>query len=470
MPHSEAAGGGMASKKLNTPHCRDIVDLIPEPFVIIDRDYRIVAANRQYRQKYDRDESDVVGDYCYRVSHHSDVPCHENGEHCPLKMVFESGRPTEVIHVHFDQHNQKERVQLRAQPITDENGTVQYMAESMICLENSDSKDYRLVGRSMPMLHLISLLQRVAPTRTTVLLTGESGAGKEKVTEYLHHYSNCHDGPFVIVDCSTLGEQLIESELFGHEKGAFTGATEKKRGLIEAANQGTLFIDEVSELPMPLQTKLLRFLETGTYRTVGGTKYHHADVRVVAATNRNLQQMVADKKFRNDLYFRLTAFPIDVPPLRERKDDIAALAEHFLLQIEGGAAHLPLSQEVIETLLNYDYPGNVRELRNIMERACILASSGSLTPEHLVFEQFTYIDRNSTVVKAPVTIGEEDTDPQDYLTRGLHRHNRQQILEALRLCKGNRSCAADRLGVSERTMYRYVRRLRDESDSRGDDY
>ena len=174
-------------------------------------------------------------------------------------------------------------------------------------------------------------------------------------------------------------------------------------------------------------------------------------------------------KFRNDLYFRLTAFPIEVPPLRERKDDIPALAEHFLYQIEGGNAHLPLSQVVIESLLMHDYPGNVRELRNIMERACILASSGVITAEHLVFEQFTYIDRQSMIVRAAPDAQPPGDDHDALLVKqGRDRHSSEQILGALRACNGNRSRAAGMLGVSERTMYRYVKRLREES--RRDDH
>lgn len=455
----------MSKKPSRTPQCRDVINLVPEPFVLIDSNYQIVAANRNYCDKYDMEESEVVGNFCYKVSHNTDEPCHLNGEHCPLKTVFETGQPTEVIHEHFDKQGHSEHVQLRAQPILDDDGDVMYMAESIYCLDDRDSEEHRLIGRSTGMMHLISLLQRVAPTRTTVLLHGESGTGKEKVAEYIHHYSNCHKGPYVIVDSSTLGEQLIESELFGHEKGAFTGATGRKTGLMEAADNGTLFIDEISELPLPLQTKLLRFLETGTYRPVGGTDYKNVNVRIIAATNKNLRRMVEDGEFRNDLFFRLTAFPVDIPPLRDRKDDIPALAEHFLMQFEGGESQLPLSQEVIEALLMYEYPGNVRELRNILERASILASNTSITVDHLIFEQFTYIDAKSeVVVRAPEPL-ESEIDDSILLSKGQQRLDRKQILNALRTCNGNRLRAASMLGVSERTMYRYVRRMREEMET-----
>ena len=457
----------MSKKPLSTPHCRDVINLVPEPFVLIDSEYRIVAANRNYCEKYGMTETEVVGNFCYKVSHHQDEPCHLHGEHCPLKSVFDKGEATEVIHEHFDKKGRSERVQLRAQPILDDNGKVIYMAESIFCLDHEGMDKHQLIGRSPAMMHLISLLQRVAPTRTTVLLHGESGTGKEKVAEYIHHYSNCHNGPYVIIDCSTLGENLIESELFGHEKGSFTGATGKKIGLMQAAHNGTLFIDEISELPLPLQTKLLRFLETGTYRPVGGTEYRSVDVRIIAATNRNLRQMVENGEFRSDLFFRLTAFPVDIPPLRERKDDIPSLAEHFLLQFEHGPSQLPLSQEVIEALLLHDYPGNVRELRNILERASILASNSTITTEHLIFEQFTYIDNRSKVVISPPEPAHRPDDADRILARGKRRLNREQIINALRACNGNRLRAASMLGVSERTMYRYVRKMREEMDNTG---
>lgn len=213
---------------------------------------------------------------------------------------------------------------------------------------------------------------------------------------------------------------------------------------------------------MPVKTKLLRFLETGSFRTVGGNQHQQVDVRVVAATNRNLRQMVEEKKFRNDLYFRLTASPVEIPPLRERKDDIPALAEHFLSEIDGGSAHIPLSEEVIEELFKYDYPGNVRVLRNIMERASILANLGTMGPEHLVFEQFTYINSNSEVVNSGAEQTESMSTDHDVLKRSHGRHGKDRILNAHKQCNGNRSHAASMLGVSERTIYRYVKKLRDE--------
>ncbi len=437
------------------PSCEQIIDIIPDPFVVIDRDYHIVAANRAYRERYGVAEEGVVGRLCHEVSHHSPVPCSHNGEHCPLEEVFTHKRATQVMHVHFDRDGREEYVQLHSSPLLDDKGEVRYIGESIFRVAPTEGEgEALLIGRSRPLLRMTSLLQRVAPTQTTVLLLGESGVGKEQVAKYLHHYSNRVHHPFVVVDCGALGESLIESELFGHEKGSFTGATHRKKGLFEAADGGTLFIDEIGELPLALQTKLLRVLETGTIRRIGGTEYVKVDVRIVAATNRNMQEMVANGLFRQDLYYRLSAFPVAIPPLRERKDDIPRLAEYFLSRMEEADRHLPLSADVIETLLTYDYPGNVRELRNIVERAAILACDGALRPSHIVFDE----PHQPVTTPAP-------THPYAprLLDRRSGRLSDEAVMEALQSSHGHRGRAADLLGVSERTLYRYLQRLRPDS-------
>ncbi len=445
------------------PTCEQVMDIIPEPFVIVDRNYRIIAANQHYRNLYGReDEGELVGRHCYEVSHHSSQPCSRHGETCPLETVFDTGLSTQVMHVHLDRQDREEYVQINAAPLTDGDGRVLYMGEQLSHLNGKYKGDKLLVGRSQPLLHMISLLHRVAPTQTTVLLLGESGTGKECVAEYLHHFSTRSTGPFVLVDCGTLGENLIESELFGHERGSFTGATARKIGLFEAAQGGTLFIDEIGEMPLGLQTKLLRVLETGTIRRIGGTDYRKVDVRIIAATNRNLRDMVEQGAFREDLYYRLSAFPIQIPPLRERKDDIPALAEHFLLRtVEDGERHLPLSPEVIKALLEYDYPGNVRELRNVVERAAILACDDPLGADHLVFER-PREPRSGAEPAQEMAVNQEITVNR-LLQRRRGRLNEEEVVAVLHRYGGHRGNAARELGVSERTLYRYIQRLRAEA-------
>lgn len=437
-------------KRTNKPSCEQLIDMFPQPFVVIDRDYIILAANHAYREHYESHDKDVVGCHCYEVSHHSDSPCSKHGEHCPLESIFETGQPTQVMHVHYDKENNEEFVQLQATPILGENGEVLFLGETITPISPVNDDETTLIGHSKPMLRLASLLQRVAPTQTTVLIQGESGVGKERTAQYIHQYSNRAGRPFVIVDCGSLGDSLIENELFGHEKGAFTGAAGCKKGLFEVANGGTLLIDEIGELSLALQTKLLRAMEAGSIRRLGGTEYIDVDVRIIVSTNRDVPAMVAKGLFRQDLYYRLSAFPVMVPALREHKDDIRALAEHFLSGNPDTDKHVPLSADVIEALMSYDYPGNARELRNIIERAAILANGDVLRPEHLVFEGPSSEQHTANTILASTS----------ELLCKKERLTDRRVVDALQRSNGHRSKAAAQLGVSERTLYRHVRRLR----------
>ncbi len=451
-------------KKNIMPSCEQLIDMLPDPFVVIDRNYQIVAANEKYRRHYGLEAGELIGRRCHEISHHSSVPCSEHGEHCPMDTVFEHGQASQVMHVHFDSEGREEWVQLSANPILDDKGVPMYMGEYIQPLRPASEDNRLLVGRSPPLMRMLSLLQRVAPTQTTVLLQGESGVGKEQVAMYLHRYSDRMNGPFVVVDCGVLGESLIESELFGHVKGSFTGATQNKKGLFEAAHGGTLFIDEIGELPLALQTKLLRALETSTIRPIGGTEYIQTNVRVIAATNRCLQDMVREGSFRQDLYYRLSAFPIHIPPLRERKGDITALAEYFLTQLPDGDRNLPLTPEVIEALLVHEYPGNVRELKNIIERAAILATGGTIDIEHIICESDPMQEQVGPETGSQETVTDmrelDDAQREQLLNRRGGRIPDATILAALKQARGHRQQAANMLDISERTLYRHIQRLR----------
>ena len=425
-----------------TPTVQQMVDLMSDPFVIIDRNYRIVAANRQYCYHYDISVGEISGKTCHQVSHHSPVPCHQNGEHCPLIEVFRTRQSTSVVHVHYDKLGNEERVQLNATPLLDEQGKVCFMGEKINSLDVGEAANELMVGRSGSMLRLLSVLQRVAPTQTTVLLEGESGVGKECATQYLHQYSAMHEGPLVVVDCASLREDSQESELFGIEH----GNAEKHTGLLESADQGTIYLDEVCELSMALQTRLLRFIETSSFRRIGGSDYRTIKTRVVASTTKSLSKMVEQGAFRRDLYYRLSAFPVTIPPLRDRMDDVPQLAEALLSRIENGSTHLPLTIKVIEALMSYDFPGNVRELRNILERATVLAGEDVIRVSHLRFEGLS-IDSHP--------YSEQQVEDAQQLSP-----KQERIVAALRNNDGNRSKAARVLGISERTMYRHVRTLK----------
>jgi transcriptional regulator with PAS, ATPase and Fis domain len=269
-------------------------------------------------------------------------------------------------------------------------------------------------------------------------LLGESGTGKELVAQAIHQQSGREHGPFVVVECSGLTETLFESELFGYEKGAFTGASQRKIGLVESASGGTLFLDEVGDIPLSLQVKLLRLLETGTFRRVGGVETLRADFRLIAATHRDLKVMVERGSFRRDLYYRLSVFPIHLPALRERREDIALLAETLLTRLAPGRAYT-LSAAARARLQAYDYPGNIRELRNILERAMLMADGDTLQPEHLPPELAGEAQVGMPDEEAIVPL---ETAELRYLQWALARHG------------SDRKSLAEQLGISERTLYR----------------
>jgi transcriptional regulator with GAF, ATPase, and Fis domain len=260
-------------------------------------------------------------------------------------------------------------------------GTLDFDAE-----ENSSYQFENIIGTSQPMQSVFRMIARCAPTNSTVMIRGESGTGKELIARAIHYNSLRKDQPFVAVDCTSLSENLLESELFGHVRGSFTGAVSDKKGLFETADGGTLFLDEIGNISMSTQAKLLRFIEEREFKAVGDTRTLSVDIRLVTATNKDLEGMVADGEFREDLYYRINIFPIEIPPLRDRRDDIPALATHFLNGFTEDMYHkaTEFSPGAMNLLMNHDWPGNVRELENVIQRAVILASGDVIRQGHLV--------------------------------------------------------------------------------------
>ncbi|HLP25528.1 MAG TPA: sigma 54-interacting transcriptional regulator, partial [Acidobacteriota bacterium] len=312
----------MSHPNKSLPELLSFLDGQTEPRIVMDPDFRIVAANRAYSREFAQGRP-LAGRYCYEVSHHFTVPCDQAGESCPLRMSQESGRVQRVLHLHHTPRGE-EHVDVETTPIRDQDGAIAYFVETIRVVKQASSRPAAegLVGRSLAFNRMLALLMRVAPTDAAVLLLGETGTGKELVAQLVHEAGKRASGPFVAVDCSGLTESLFESELFGYEKGAFTGATHRKTGLIEAASGGTLFLDEVGDIPLPLQVKLLRLLETGTYRRVGGVETLRSDFRLVCATHRDLNTMVERETFRRDLFHRISTFPVAVPSLAQRTEDI----------------------------------------------------------------------------------------------------------------------------------------------------
>jgi len=307
-----------------------------------------------------------------------------------------------------------------------------------------------IIGDSPALRQAIVAIERAAATDTTVLLEGESGTGKELCARALHQASPRANGPFVAINCAAIPDNLLEAELFGYERGAFTGATQRKPGKFELAQRGTIFLDEIGEMPLALQAKMLRAIETHRIERLGGTGSFHVDVRLVAATNRNLRQAVAARQFREDLYFRLSVFPVVVPPLRDRKDDIPKLVHHFVEHVsrEVGKKPLTVTPEAVAALMDYDWPGNVRELQNAIERAVILSDGDQLLPRHLslisalraqaAVDPWEQIDLSGSLA--------------DVTSRVSAQAERRKIAQALNEAGQERGRAADMLHVNIKTL------------------
>ncbi len=320
-------------------------------------------------------------------------------------------------------------------------------------LEKKVGREYTfegMVGQSLAMLEIFNTIKHIAKYPATVLITGETGTGKEMIARAIHNLSPRVSKPFVTINCAGLVETLLESELFGHVKGAFTGATRDKPGLFEIASGGTIFLDEVGELPLSVQAKLLRALEQHEIQRIGDVKIKKIDVRVIAATNRDLKTMVKEGKYRKDLFYRLNTIHIHLPPLRERKEDIPVLAEYFVTELNKqiGKDIKGIKPEVIERLKEIPWEGNVRELRNVIERAYIMTQTEYITLKDLPPE---YIEEN---VSSPVLFLSAQEEPQTTLAEMEKRY----IMKVLQRTSGNRSQAARILGLSRRSLYRKMKK------------
>jgi two-component system, NtrC family, response regulator HydG len=448
------------------PELMSYLDGLPEPHIVFDRGYRIIAANRAYRAQFGARGAagaadEVVGRTCYAVSHHFSAPCDQSGESCPMALARQSGQRERVLHLHHTPRGEA-YVNIELAPLLNEAGEQAYFVEKIEALRVAKGQPAAqgMIGRAPAFQQMLSLLMRVGPSEASVLLLGESGTGKELAARAVHEASARAAKPLVVVDCASLTETLFESELFGHERGAFTGAGAARSGLVESASGGTLFFDELGDIPLAMQVKLLRLLESGTYRRVGSTELRHADVRIVSATHRDLAAMVADGRFREDLYYRLSTFPIRLPALRERAADIALLAAALLERV-AGQRRLSLSEPALQRLGAHPFPGNVRELRNVLERAALLCDGAVIERVH-VEQALGGALAPARQASIMASIGAAAAPGSGWRPDGgakLREIEREALRARLQSHTGSRAELAAQLGISERSLYRKLRSL-----------
>jgi DNA-binding NtrC family response regulator len=421
-----------------------------KPFMVVGADLKVLAVNLAWETAFGISRHERIGKPC----------CDEQGS-CRHRRLFQTLEPYAGIFSEETPSTANKLLNVRGYPLLDADGRL-YLGESQSLLHKPGSEIQHsggMVGNSELFQQLKMKLQQAANMSAPVLLLGETGTGKELAAEFIHRHSPFVKGEFVIADCTLFGEDLFESELFGHEKGAFTGAAASKKGLFELADNGTLFLDEIGELPVSQQAKLLRALESGQYRRVGGTTTLKASVRVVCATHRDLADMVRQGRFREDLFYRLSVFPINIPPLRERKQDIPLLVEHFFQQF-GPVRGTPcsISRAGLVKLIQHAWPGNIRELRNCLQLACGLSQGNAIQEDDIHFMRGIgeLVDK---VMDNPVP---NTTSPQPTSMQGMNAVERYEagfIASLIDKYQGNRKLMAAEMNISERTLYRKLNRL-----------
>jgi PAS domain S-box-containing protein len=485
-----------------------LVDTHDRPFAVIDREFNVIMVNRAYERAFQVEREELVGRKCHQVLHKRDRPCFEEGEDCPYLSCYTSRQPHSCLHTHYDQQGLPRWVRINLFPLTGADGEVfvgEMLHEIAACEAGKGDEEARPVGVSSPFLACMEQLEQAARAEAPVLLIGETGTGKELAAEFIHRCSRRRARPFIALDCTVVTESLFESEVFGHERGAFTGSVGSKKGLFEVADSGTLFLDEIGEASLAMQAKLLRVLESGEFRRVGGHQTLEAKARVVCATNRHLLERVRNGTFREDLYYRIACFCIRVPALRERIEDLPVLCEALLKRIGGETGkEYRITPDAIKCLSGYGFPGNIRELRNILQ--VIVAhgrpdDTGIISRERIeqcmrMRGEFESVLPDPTLPYPTPDEGRADlvnhrtavpAAPQPFplsapappkphptakraaqATHGvaaptLKAIEATHIAELLRRHRGNRRQVAVALGISERTLYRKLKRygLRD---------
>ncbi len=428
-------------------YCETVLDSVADGVFTVDNDMRITSFNRAAQELTHYSKDEAIGRYCYEIFRTS--VC-EIG--CPVRQAILNEEP--VTNREFDildRHNQKLHVSVSASVLRDEHGNavggVETMRDlSMILALRREIKDMfsfqDMISRNHEMQHLFNVIPDVAVSDATIMIQGDSGTGKELIAKAIHDLSGRKDGPMVTVNCGALPEPLLEAEIFGAKRGAYTGAMENRPGRLEMAQGGTIFLDEIGDLPLPLQVKLLRVLENREYQPLGAKHPQKADVRFVTATHRNISAMVDEGSFRRDLFFRINVVALEVPALNRRKEDIPLLLDFALDKFNQkyGKRIRGFSPEAMQVMLEHDYPGNVRELLNLVEQVVILCHSGEIEAEHLPAS----LNMTSQAI--------------DTTTRSRRRPNKETLLRILEKHCGNRALVADEFGVDRTTLWRWMKR------------
>ena len=457
---------------MNSPiGMQSLADLYTQPFVVIGPDLRVRMVNRAFEGRYGVAREYAVGRPCYEFLHAGTArpcPCGPNGTHCPFREVFSGATSQVSVSTYLDEAGWERLVRIQGHPVQTASGEV-LLGELVQVDEPVDADAHgasatdaqgadagpRMVGGSGLFRQVLGKLRLAAASAAPVLLEGATGTGKELAAGYIHRHSSRARGPFVTLDCTTLGEDLFESEVFGHERGAFTGSVGQRQGLFERAHGGTLFLDEIGEMPLPLQAKLLRVLESGEFRRVGSDVTRRADVRIVCASNRDLRDT---NGFRQDLYFRIACMRVRLPSLAERVEDIPALAQELLLRIGATAQRrYRLGPDALGLLQAHPLPGNIRELRNVLWVAAVHSDDGRISAH-----QIGLALQVEPVVDASVPVGSVEAPglalPSLAAPVTLKDLEARHLRELLATHNGNRRAVAETLKVSERTLYRKVRR------------
>lgn len=426
------------------------------PAILVSSEYEILGFNSLYVARYGEIDLSARA-HCFNISHGYNVPCDQAGEACPLKAAELSQHKERVLHVHQTPRGQ-EHVDVEMLPIFDSNPNLNsnakllYFVELLHDIPTVSATDAvgQMVGASEPFSEMLSKIARVSPSQAPVLLLGESGTGKELAAKAIHFGSARKNKPLVTVECSGLTDSLFESELFGHVKGAFTGANSHRVGLIESVKGGTLFLDEIGDVPLSMQVKLLRLLESSTYRPVGSSDIKRADFRLVCATHKNLAHMVQNGQFRRDLYFRINTFPIKLPALKIRLNDIPMLASALLKTISP-QKNLVLTDSAVARLKKHHYTGNIRELKNILNRAIILTDTNVINAA--IIEECFNMD---AAIKEPENNTHHSNNPSEPPTIwvDLKTAEKNYITQLMNAHNHNKEAVAHIAGISLRSLYR----------------